>query len=1143
MSCIIAIMKPTYFRLSFTLMLCIFIFQINAENTIYFTANKGQVVDFNNKQHPEILYTSSVKGADIYFRQNGFSYAIVEPNLSDDPHSENITSSKKGIHRIDMRFVNMSDEASLIASDQQTWYYNYYLGYLPDNIVHVPSYANLMLQNAYNNIDVNYYSTNGGELEYDIIVHKGANTSEIQLEWTGAEDAFIGSDGELILTTAFNELKEYMPKVYQNIDGKKIDVEANYRLQEGASAESFFVSFQIGEYNLEYDLIIDPWCTYMGGTGEDFGKAIVVDHEDNVLITGKTNSTAFPEKLGHQTSNAGSLDAFISKFDNKGNLLWSTYFGGSYIDEAEGLEVTSFNDLIIVGSTQKHSLNPADFPTLNAYQDTFGGGSNDIFLCRFSTNGVLQWSTYFGGSGSDVQSGMHIALNSNEDVVLSGETASSNFDTLNAYQSLYNGGRDVFLSSFTSNGNLTWSTYLGGSSFEHPYSLVIDKNDNIIIAGNTFSPDFDTLNSYIDTISGGSDVFISKFLSSGSLLWSTYLGGSGSDEFPDLAIDDSNNVLIAGSTWASDFPTFNAFQSTFGGVKDIFFGKFDSLGNPKWLSYLGGNTTDGGSVNDAQISVDDNNNIIISGLSASADFPTLNAFQPTLSPAPGADPFIAKFTSNQTLLWSTFIGGSGIEELNPTILGSDNAIHLMGDTYSESFPTLECSFEDSLRGGEDFFVVKVSTDGDLLCSSYIGGNGHDEAGENYNHYSMALNTQGLIHIMGIAAYHTGPSNGVPITPGAYQTIDKGDKDLIIAQLCPNTCGPSIITPNFSASDTVFNCSSGTNSAAFTDMTNLCDTSGVTWEWLFPGATPSVSTIQNPTGINYNSGTHDVTLIVNTPCGSDTMVKFDYISVTSDHPNLTLIEDTSLCIGSSIKLWATDGNSGSDYTWSPVNSLDNPNIDSPTASPTTDVTYEVIANNPCGSDTEYVNVNILPAPMISVQPADTTITLGNAVNLIALPDSLNYLWTPGNTLNDSSIYNPLALPNETTTYKVIATSSNGCSTEGQAIVRLVEEYEEFIFWIPNAFSPDGDGLNDLFIGQVMSGIYSFKTLELRIYDEIGNKIFVQQINSGTDKVSWDGTYKGSSVELGTYVWYVNVVFKDGDPINEDLQLSGNVTLLN
>ncbi|HEU4596905.1 MAG TPA: SBBP repeat-containing protein, partial [Pyrinomonadaceae bacterium] len=309
------------------------------------------------------------------------------------------------------------------------------------------------------------------------------------------------------------------------------------------------------------------YSTYLGGgDSAEFGQAITVDSDGNAYVTGNTFSNDFPTVNPIQaTEGGGSTDAFLSKINATGSaLVYSTYLGGSDNDSGEGIKVDSAGNAYVGGDTAS-----PNFPTLSPIQAVNGGGGDAFVLKVNAAGSALVYSTYLGGSAREACE--DLALDSSGNAYVTGDTESTNFPTANAFQSA-NGGTSLFQDAFVTKLNaagsaLVYSTYLGGAGGEIGFGIAIDSGGNAYIAGATASnTTFPTANAFQCARAGGADVFVTKLNAAGSaLVYSTYLGGAAGDEARGVALDSSGNAYVAGRTSSTDYPTLNAFQSTFGG--------------------------------------------------------------------------------------------------------------------------------------------------------------------------------------------------------------------------------------------------------------------------------------------------------------------------------------------------------------------------------------------------------------------------------------------------------------------------------------------------------------------------------------------------------------------------------------------------
>ncbi len=298
---------------------------------------------------------------------------------------------------------------------------------------------------------------------------------------------------------------------------------------------------------------------------------------------------------------------------------------------------------------------------------------------------------------------------------------------------------------------LVYSTYHGGNNGDRGYDIVVDANSNAYVTGRVDSTSgFPVLGSYQATNKGASDIFVSKFSPTGALVYSTYIGGVGTEEGAGIAIDSAGNAYVTGRTTSIDFPLVNAYQSALGGVQDAFLVKLNAAGNALvYSTYLGGNTNPGGASLTGEygygVAVDSAGSAYVTGLAVSTNFPTVNAYQSTGGGAYD-DVFVTKFSpAGNTLVYSTYIGGSQFDEGYSIAVDSTGAAYVAGITASSNYPLLNA--RQSLYGGNnDGFLTKLSPAGNaLVYSTYIGGFGQDSV------YGLAVDANGSAYVAGVTA--------------------------------------------------------------------------------------------------------------------------------------------------------------------------------------------------------------------------------------------------------------------------------------------------------------------------------------------------------------------------------------------------------
>lgn len=603
---------------------------------------------------------------------------------------------------LDLQFIGGAQPAPLEATDQLARRSNYFLGNDPRAWrTDVPQYARVRRRAVYPGVDVVFYG-HQQQLEYDFIVAPHADPSRIKLACRGAEQLTIDEQGDLLLTLTGEQLRMRKPIVYQETNKGRRAIAGSYVIDEDQQV-GFQLGAYDPEQTLIIDPVL-CYSTFFGGNNTDIGYGIAVDRQGNIYVTGQTSSLNFPTKnpleavlegasdafvmklsanggtvifstylggrnpgdkgaavavdaagniylTGETTSinfpvvNAaqpnyrGNTDAFMVKLNIEGNtLLYSTFLGGTLPDAAFGLALDRFDNAYITGRTQS-----ANFPTRNALQPTLRG-PRDAFVARYDPNGVLAYATFLGGdtvSGTGDEAGYGIAVDSLQNVYVTGFTSSSTFPMLNALQRNFGGGEDAFVTKLDAQGAaLIYSTYLGGARVDNARSIAVDALGNAYVTGYTLSTDFPRANALQSSYGGNIDAFVARLNANGTaLIYSTFLGGDGeentgliTDGTPvgTIAVDALGNAYVTGKTESSNFPVARAVQAELRGDTDAFLAKFDPAGAALiYSTYLGstftGNT--GFEERGLSLALDNFGDVFLTGQMLKSDFPTALAVQ------------------------------------------------------------------------------------------------------------------------------------------------------------------------------------------------------------------------------------------------------------------------------------------------------------------------------------------------------------------------------------------------------------------------------------------------------------------------------------------------------------------------------------
>jgi hypothetical protein len=644
-----------------------------------------------------------IKDADRFLARNGSQSLLVAPTE---------TSMACGNQSVRIRLAGANSRAKAVALNQLSGKRNYFVGNDPAKWrTDVPIYSEVRYDEIYPGVNVKYYGR-GQQLEYDFEVAPGADPSQIKLQFDRGVRIKVSTTGELIVKTKRGEVREQEPTAYQDIAGDRRPVEVNF-VSSGARQ----VDFRIGSYDRTKPLVIDPvvmYSTYLGGGGDDLASSVAVDFANNVYLAGTTSSTNFPTHSPAYPANAGLSDIFVTKLDSTGhNIVYSTYIGGSGFDRGDGIAIDGSGNAYVVGRVDSSSMN---FPTTpGSFASTYRGGDFDGVLFKLNAQGnALVYSAFVGGEENDSTEG--VAVDGSGQAYITGGSRSTAFPTtVSAYQSTRSGDTDAYLLKVNASGSaLLYGTMLGGGGTDRGSGVVVDGAGNAYIAGYTASADFPTSSAFQNSFGGSFDAFIARIDTNASglasLVFCSYLGGSGDDKAYGIAIDSSAaNVFLVGQSLSTNFPVLNPVQATSGGSVDAFIAKISTAGAKVFATYLGGSGDDRGT----GIAVNSSGEAYVAGFTFSTNFPTVNPLQS--SNGGGADAFVAKLnSSNSAFSYVTYFGGSANESFsstvtstNPIALDAASTAYVVGYTASSNFLTVS-PLQMANGGGQDGFIARIA---------------------------------------------------------------------------------------------------------------------------------------------------------------------------------------------------------------------------------------------------------------------------------------------------------------------------------------------------------------------------------------------------------------------------------------------------
>lgn len=442
------------------------------------------------------------------------------------------------------------------------------------------------------------------------------------------------------------------------------------------------------------------FSTYFGGNQFDEIKSVCVDSNKNSYVIGNTYSTNLPVTPGLINDTAsGNYDIYIAKFDSCGALIWSTYFGDLGYESAEKMELSNDGNIVFCGYT-----NSVNTPTTPGCFQSSNNGGYDCFITKINPNGTIMWSTFFGKSGGDFA--FDLKIDAVDNVIIGGTSTSTNlYTTLSSFQPNHRGNTDAFVARFSKNGLLKWCTYYGGNGSEDIHALTVDLNCNIIGVGESFSSNLHiSTGAFQSTNDGSSDTYIIKLDSNCVRVFSTYIGGSGSDDAWGLVCDSLNNIYVAGHTTSFDFDTTAlAYQTIPNGGSDCYITKWSPTGTLMTSTLFGGLQND----NSCRLILFSSNQLLLLSETESQNLPVFPSSQQSLLSGSYDMYLVSLDANNLSPTWATYFGGSSSEDATDLKIIDKSHIIFCGSSNSTNYPVTPSSFQPTHNSGADGVITKL----------------------------------------------------------------------------------------------------------------------------------------------------------------------------------------------------------------------------------------------------------------------------------------------------------------------------------------------------------------------------------------------------------------------------------------------------
>jgi gliding motility-associated-like protein len=1116
---------------------------------IFFIENKGQ-------WNAEARYRVDAPSAALFLTEKGLVYNCVAVKDLDRIHhlvdnGTDVAQEKVHQHAYRVNFAGMKSGSYFSQKSNDSYHENFIRGNDPGQWVGNATACETVTQHEiYTGINFSIYSK-GSSIKYDFEVSPEGNAADIILAYDGVTPQ-LTKDGHLLIKTSVNEIKEEAPYAYQVINDKEVKVPCFYKIKGQQ------VSFSLPQgYNHKYPLIIDPaliFSTYSGAqTSSFYSFSTTYDNHGNLYAGGQAWGIGWPVSSGaFQTLYAANTDLSIIKYDSAGTTrMYATYYGGDGQDLPHAMVTNGQGELFIVGSTSSTNL-----PVTSGCFRSFLSGSSDIFVAHFNSTGSgLLGATYIGGSGSGgepigsnfgggsatisaqfVTSPCELLLDGNQNIWVVSASGSGDFPvTSNAAQPVKGGGVDGVIFQLGPNcSQLLYSTYYGGNNHDGILNCQFNSSGKLVFCGSTNSNNLVTsatalhpaMLSYIDGFVAIMDTTTHAITSA------TYLGTVEADMACKLQINLNNDQIYVLGQTLGNYPVTT--------------GNYAMPNTDMFIDVL---------------SADLSSSITSTRLGKAQTGQTFNSFFPTA--------FLRDICGN------IYVAG-----MNPNV------------TPNYSMPLTPNAFQTSVSR---FWFGSLNLDlSALTFGTYLGSlmEDHTHVGihrfdPNGVIYHSICSTNPTFPITA-GSWSPIKQNNTQLDMISFKfSFNMMDLDAAF-QLAPGfndtACAPyapEVVNLSYGATDYIWNFDDGTTSDLFEPQHNFADSGlyhvkliaynaecllsdtavhdifikptykpelvlrdtficdpnpikltaqisnyipgTVSYQWQPASAVVSTSNngqfaIVNPALSNVftiNAGTSLVGECIDTSVGTITISLFDYSGMYA------LPVDTNICPGDTVPMRAYGGTS---YLWSPDVTVSTVHEPFAFSWPENDIKYEVLITNDSGCHiARAVNINIYPPAKIDAGN-DQNIKYGESATLHAYCE-LPYMWTPAGTANPPNSLNPKVSPLQTTTYYLYITSSDGCQYMDSVTVHVTNAM------LPNAFSPNGDGINDVY--KLIPHDERVHLKDFSIYNRFGQRVFfTRDINEG-----WDGYYNGKMADLDVYFYMVHYIIGENT-----YPLKGDVTLV-
>ncbi|CAG5084971.1 DUF7948 domain-containing protein [Parvicella tangerina] len=903
--------------------------------------------------------------------------------------------------------------------------------------------------------------------------------------------------------------------------------------------------------------------TYLGGTGNDglnegsllhynYGDAfrgeVINGPNGEIIVASTTSSADFPVSANApQSVLGGPSDAVLVELNgNLSNVIFATYVGGSDRETGNSVQLNSSGEMYLAGGTLS-----TDFPGTSAgFHNNFQGGDADGYVARFSSNGsTLLNATYIGTA--DYDQNYFVQTDLNDDVYMIGQT-NGNYPVINAAYSNPNSGQYIQkLSPDLSTSLLSTTIGRGNGTVDIAVNAFLVSDCNFIYlsgwggplngntglgahATNSTTMGMPITSDAFQNFTDGSDFYLAVLApDAASLLYATFFGGGLSSEHADggtSRFDKSGTVyqaVCAGCGGNSDFPTTSGAWSNANNSTNCNLGafKFDlgsitpaiSIPQPYVClpsAYQFNNNSSGGNEYHWYFGDGDSSNLF----EPAHTYTDTGHYEVTLIVADSTGCLQSDTTS---LFIDVFaLGNASVSVIDTICIGDSALLSSSGGATYEWFPPLNLS---NPSGQTTYAFPSITTEYMVIATDSCG---LDTAiitvpvyNDNYSVMPDTLICAGFpvtLEAYGGVSYswHNDVSiqNPGSQTPTANPTTSTMYYvDITMASGCIYTDSVFVETVNNLPAPSL----TSDTTICLGDQIVLQAQGGDFYDWSPANLLTNISGNSATTNIQTTS---EIFVEISNPCG--TVLDSVTVEVIEVFPEI--VGDTIICPGDQATLWASGGTS---YSWSPTSSLSNSSTDTTLASPSAPTIYQVVVENAMGcSKTLDVMVDLYAPPSVFAN-GPSFVLAGQEIELEGTTNGTSYFWSDQDSTLCTDCYTAIVTPEESTTYYFTAIDTNGCRN-----LDSVEVLIESSLYVPNAFTPNGDGYNDFFKVEARE-VHDY---QLYIFNRWGQLIF----ETTDTEASWDGKYKGSAVQVDAYVWKIDYL----DNQNERHKFIGHVNVI-